>query len=93
MDNSMKEILPMNCDGRTPVSSALMILWENKHQKVMINPAPNRHIEKIFQVVRIGSNTPRDNNSEPIIITKLTSFLLLLRRFIFMDYSGYFIQQ
>lgn len=93
MDNIMNEILPTNRDGLTPVSFALMILCEKKLQKTTINPAPNRHIEKLIQIFAIFSNTPIHINSEPTSITIFTSFLLLLRRLTFMAILRFFIQQ
>jgi len=93
MDNIMNEILPTNRDGLTPVSFALMILCEKALQKVTINPAPNRLIEKLIQIFAIFSNTPIHINSEPTNITIFTSFLLLLSRLTFISFPGYFIQQ
>lgn len=89
----MNEILPTNRDGLTPVSFALMILCEKALQKVMINPVPKRHIEKLIQIFAIFSNTPIHTKSDPTSMTILTSFLLLLRMLTFMNSSGYFIQQ
>ena len=93
MDNIMNEILPTNRDGLTPVSFALMILCEKALQKATINPAPNRHIEKLIQIFAIFSNIPIHINSEPTSITIFTSFLLLLRRLTFMAILRFFIQQ
>ena len=93
MDNIMNEILPTNREGLTPVSCALMILCEKKLQKATINPAANRHIDKLIQIFAIFSNTPIHINSEPTNMTIFTSFLLLLRRLTFINFPGFFIQQ
>ncbi|RKU30692.1 hypothetical protein C6497_03165 [Candidatus Poribacteria bacterium] len=89
----MNEILPTNRDGVTPVAFALMILCEKALQNATINPAPNKHIEKLIQMFAMFSNTPIHINSEPTNITMLTSFLLVLRRLTFMGIPGCFILQ
>lgn len=83
----MNEIFPINRDGLTPASFALMILCEKALQKATINPAPNKHIEILIQIFAIFRNNPIHINIEPINITMLTSFLLLLKRLTFMVFS------